>query len=55
MVARKADNADVGRFKAQVLPAPLADDVVEIVRPWLVYGYPAQLAEMRTVSPYLGE
>jgi hypothetical protein len=31
MVARKADNADVCWFKAQVLPAPLCFDVVEVV------------------------
>ena len=31
MVAGKADNADVGWVKTQVLPAPLADDVVEVV------------------------
>jgi hypothetical protein len=55
MVAGKADDADVGWFKAQVFPAPLADDVVEIVRPWFVYRNPAQFAEMRTVCPYLRE
>jgi hypothetical protein len=31
MVAGKADNADVGWVEAQVLPAPLADDVVKVV------------------------
>ena len=55
MVAGKADNADVGWFKAQVLPAPLADDVVEVMRPWFAYRYTAQLAEMRALCPYLRE
>jgi hypothetical protein len=31
MVAGKADDADVGWVKAQVLPAPFGFDVVEVV------------------------
>jgi hypothetical protein len=55
MVAGKADNADVGRVKAQVLPAPFGLDVVEIVRPWFVDCDTADFADVRAVSPYLGE
>jgi hypothetical protein len=55
MVAGKADNADVGWVKAQVIPAPLWYNVVKIVRPWLVDGDTAYLAEVRAVSPYLRE
>jgi hypothetical protein len=55
MVAGKADNADVCRVKAQVLPAPLRLDVVEVVRPWLADCDTALLADVRAVSPYLRE
>ena len=55
MVARKADNADVGWVKAQVLPAPLCLDVVEVVDSRFVYGSTAYLTDVRAVSPYLRE
>ena len=55
MVARKTDDADVCRVKAQVTPAPLADDVVEVVDSRFVDCDTAQFAKVRAVIPYLRE
>jgi hypothetical protein len=55
MVAGKADNADVGRVKAQVLPAPFSLDVVEVVDSRFEYCDTALLADVRALCPYLGE
>jgi hypothetical protein len=55
MVASKADNADVCRVKAQVLPAPLCLDVVEVVDSRFVDCDTADLADVRALCPYLRE
>jgi hypothetical protein len=55
MVARNADNADVGWVKAQVLPAPLCFDVVEVVDSRFADCDTALLADVRALCPYLGE
>jgi hypothetical protein len=55
MVARKTDNADVGWVKAQVIPAPLCLDVVEVVDSRFAYCDTADLADVRALCPYLGE
>jgi hypothetical protein len=55
MVASKADNADVGRVKAQVLPAPLCFDVVKVVNSRFADCDTADFADVRALCPYLGE
>ena len=55
MVARKADNADVGWFETQVLPAPLCLDVVKVVDSRFVDCDTADFADVRAIFPYLRE
>jgi hypothetical protein len=55
MVAGKADNADVGWVKAQVLPAPLCLDVVEVVDSRFADCDTADFADVRALCPYLRE
>jgi hypothetical protein len=55
MVAGKADNADVCRVKAQVLPASLCLDVVKVVDSRFADCDTADFADVRAVCPYLGK
>jgi hypothetical protein len=55
MVAGKADNADVGWVKTQVLPAPFCFDMVKVVDSRFADCDTALLTDVRAGCPYLGK